>query len=129
MTVDLDVPQIAGPNFAAAPSWDGAAIAVRFSGNADIAAKDSLEVLLPRVHAEAQRLASPEVVIDFKQLEFMNSSCFRSFVSWVSDVQDLPPDKQYRIRMLSNPAMLWQRRSLHALKCFANELIQIESAT
>jgi hypothetical protein len=63
--------------FAAASSWDGAKISVRFSGNADLGAKDALEVLLPRVHTDA--------------------------------------------------TMLWQRRSLHALKCFANELIQIES--
>jgi hypothetical protein len=56
------------------------------------------------------------------------SSCFRSFVSWLSDVQDLPPDQQDRIRRRSNSAMLWQRRSLHALKCFADDLVQVESS-
>ncbi len=40
------------------------------------------------------------VAIDFTGLEFMNSSCFRSFVARVSDVQDLPPERQYRIRLV-----------------------------
>jgi len=37
------------------------------------------------------------------------------------------PSGQYRIRFLSNPSILWQRRSLHALSCFAAELITIEA--
>ncbi len=56
----------------------------------------------------------------------MNSSCFKSFVTWIGEVQDLQPDKQYRIHFRSNPEMLWQRRSLHALRCFAVDLITIE---
>lgn len=123
----LDLPEISSPTFSVASSLSGATIRVRFAGNADLSARDALELLLPRVHTEAQRLTAPEVIVDFKDLEFMNSSCFRSFVSWVSDVQDLPADKQYRIRMLSNASMLWQRRSLHALKTFASNLINVES--
>jgi hypothetical protein len=123
----LDLPVISSPTFSAASSLNGNTIRMRFTGNADLGARDALELLLPRVHSEAQRLVASEVVVDFKDLEFMNSSCFRSFVSWVSDLQDLPPDKQYRIRMLSNASMLWQRRSLHALKCFANELVHVDT--
>ena len=57
----------------------------------------------------------------------MNSSCFKSFVTWISDVSELEPDKQYKIRLLSKPEMHWQRRSLHALRCFAVDLISIET--
>ncbi len=57
----------------------------------------------------------------------MSSSCFRTFVTWLSDVQDLPPERQYRIRLRSNATMLWQRRSLHALRCFAHDLVNIET--
>ncbi|HWM88283.1 MAG TPA: hypothetical protein VNO33_20655 [Kofleriaceae bacterium] len=127
LTGTPNVPEIAGPSFAATSSFDGRALTVRLSGNADLEARSVLDALLPRVHSEAIRAATPEVVIDFTELEFMNSSCFRSFVTWLSDVQDLPPDRQYRIRLLSNATMLWQRRSLHALKYFANELVSIES--
>ena len=44
----------------------------------------------------------------------------------MSEVQDLPAERQYRIRLIANSGMLWQRRSLHALKCFADELIRID---
>lgn len=121
------VPEISGPMFAAASSFDGHALTVRLTGNADLDARGVLEALLPRVHSEAIRAATPEVIIDFNGLEFMNSSCFRSFVSWLSEVQDLPPERQYRIRLRSNATILWQRRSLHALKYFAHDLVSIES--
>jgi len=113
-------------DFAANVQTEGRSIALSLSGNADMAAKDSLDALLPRVHGEAQRLGVTEVQVDFQKLEFMNSSCFKSFVSWISDIGDLDPSKQYKIRLLSNPEMHWQRRSLHALRCFAVDLITVE---
>jgi hypothetical protein len=122
-----ELPVVSSPTFAASSTVEEGALVVRFTGNADLAAKDALETLMPRVHAEALRLCSREVVIDFTALEFMNSSCFRSFVTWLSDVQDLPRAQQYAIRLLANSALLWQRRSLHALKTFADELVRIET--
>jgi len=122
----LELPEVSSPHFSTQATYDGNLIRVHLAGNADLHAKDALESLLTRLHAEIQRLGASEVTVDLHDLEFMNSSCFKSFVSWISAVQDLNADKQYRIRFLSNPAMLWQRRSLHALKCFAIDLIQIE---
>ncbi len=115
------LPEVTTPTFSVSSSVEGDKLRVHFLGNADMAAKDALADLLPRVHAEAQRLGVEEVVVDFTWLEFMTSSCFRSFVTWVSDVQDLPPERQYHIRLVSNAGMLWQRRSLRALKCFADD--------
>jgi len=60
-----------------------------------------------------------------RQLEFMNSSCFKSFVSWVTDIQELDDAKRYKVRFLSNPTYHWQKRSLHSLRCFAVELITV----
>jgi hypothetical protein len=104
---------------------DGALVA-KLSGTADLRVTDSVEAILTRVHQKALELAIPEVRMDLRELEFMNSSCFKSFVSWISDVSDLTAG-QYRIRFLSNPSILWQRRSLHALSCFAAELVTIEA--
>jgi hypothetical protein len=123
---NLGLLAVASSTFNATPSFDGNSILVRFTGNADLSAQGALESLLPRIHAEAQRRKTAQVIIDFTALEFMNSTCFHNFVSWVSDVQDLPRAQQYRIRLRANAAILWQRRSLHALKCFADELIEIE---
>jgi hypothetical protein len=104
---------------------DGALVA-KLSGTADLRVTDSVEAILNRVHQKALELSIPEVRMDLRDLEFMNSSCFKSFVSWISDVSDLTVG-QYRIRFLSNPSILWQRRSLHALSCFAAELVTIEA--
>jgi hypothetical protein len=119
------LPAVADAGFSAATWLDGGVLAVRLTGNADLAAKDALEELMPRVHAEALRARVGVVSLDLTAVEFMNSSCFRSLVSWVSDVQDLPVAQRYRIRLLSNSSVLWQRRSLHALKCFADDLVEI----
>ena len=66
-----------------------------------------------------------EAVIDLRDLEFMNSSCFKSFVSWITDIQELEPAQQYKVRFLSNSKLHWQKRSLHSLRCFAVELITV----
>ncbi len=80
---------------------------------------------MTRTHAEAKRLSARKVVIDLRELEFMNSSCFKCFVSWISDVQDLPEGQLYKVEFLSNPQLHWQKRSLHSLRCFAVELITV----
>ena len=100
---------------------------VRFSGTADLEAKADLEVFVKGLHAEAVRLGATRVIVDFRELEFMNSSSFKIFVAWLASVQELPPDKQYKIKLRSNPNLHWQRRSLAALSCFAAELVTIEA--
>jgi hypothetical protein len=102
------------------------ALVAKLSGTADLRVTDSVEAILVKVHQKALELSIPEVQMDLRELEFMNSSCFKSFVSWISEVSDLSTG-QYRIRFLSNPSILWQRRSLHALSCFAAELVTIEA--
>jgi hypothetical protein len=105
---------------------EDSALVAKLSGTADLRVTDSVEAILTRVHQKALELSIAEVHMDLRELEFMNSSCFKSFVSWISEVSDLTAG-QYRIRFLSNPSILWQRRSLHALSCFAAELVTIEA--
>jgi hypothetical protein len=106
---------------------DGDRINAVFSGVAELDVRERLPELLKRLHAEVQQRKVKEVTVDFHKLEFMNSSCFKGFVSWINDIQELASDKQYRLRFRSNPEILWQRRSVHALKCFATDLITVES--
>ena len=120
-----EVVSVSGDDFSGAANHEGAAIEAWIKGNADYAALDALEMLLTRVHSEAKRLAIREVVIDLRNLEFMNSSCFKSFVSWINDIQELGQEQQYKVKFRSNPKMHWQKRSLHSLRCFAVELITV----
>ena len=105
----------------------GKRLDVHLSGNADMRSALELQDWLHALHVEAGRTRVDEVVIDLRTLEFMNSSCFKGFLSWISEVRDGEAAQQYKIRFLSDPSMLWQRRSLHALSCFAVDLITIEA--
>jgi len=124
---ELTLEVIALPEFETQASMENGSISVRLRGSADLAARKPLESLLHGVHSESQRLKARRVVIDLTELEFMNSSCFKSFVTWIEEVQNLDAGAQYRITFISNPATHWQRRSLKALSCFAADLITLES--
>ena len=83
-------------------------------------------MLLRRLHTRCVGESVREVAVDLRGLEFMDSSCFKTFVTWVSSVRDLPPGGQYKIVFFSDPKRHWQARSLGALACFAVDLISIQ---
>ncbi len=107
----------------------GQSLVVRLTGTADLRVTETVEKLLTTVHQQATSGHLGEVKVDLRGLEFMNSSCFKSFVTWISEVQELAESAQYRILFFSNPAILWQRRSLNALSCFAAHLVTIDSTS
>lgn len=115
------------PDFTARAVHAERTITMTLTGNADHAAIAALDRALAAVHAAATAHAVTEAVVDLRRLEFMNSSCFKSFVTWISDVQELAAPAQYKLRFLSDPSLHWQKRSLHALRCFAVELIAVET--
>lgn len=107
-------------------SDDADGIKLILVGNADSQAKDHLQAFLQEAHVTAQSQGASRVLIDLRHLEFMNSACLKAFVSWLAEVRSLERDKQYRIFFLSNVRIHWQRRSLHALQCFAQDLVQVQ---
>lgn len=122
----IDLPAVGAPELGAHAEHEGDTLTLRLSGTADMRVSEALERVLTRVHEEAQRLAVTRVRVDLCALEFMNSSCLKSFVTWISQDRDLAPEKRYAIHFISRPEILWQRRSLHALRCFAVDLITVE---
>jgi hypothetical protein len=125
--VNLDLPTVSAPSFVMEAKQGQGPVVVEVRGTADIPARESLDRFITQLHAETVRAGKKEVVIDFMRLEFMNSSCMKSLVTWITGVQELPAPSQYRICFRSNREILWQRRSLQALKCFADALVRIES--
>jgi hypothetical protein len=114
-------------DFAANASTADRKILVSLSGTADVTIRTQLDHFLREVHQEAQRSRAEEVTVDVRQLEFMNSSCLKCFVWWVSTVQDQPSDGRYRIVFLSSPSVYWQRRSLDALACLGGDIISVHT--
>jgi hypothetical protein len=121
----IDVPVIETEELHSEATYVAPGVNVRLVGSAESSAMAPLGDLLGRLHGEAVRLAVREVTIDMRDLEFMNSSCFKAFVSWVGELHDLDPGRQYRIRFLSDEHKHWQRPSLGTLRSVAVDLVQI----
>jgi anti-anti-sigma factor len=123
----MELPKLSGGVMSAEGKNDNGVVLVRFAGTADVEARSDLETFVKQLHIESVRVGATKVVVDFRELEFMNSSCFKIFVAWLAQVRDLAAEQQYRILLQSNPSFLWQRRSFAALSCFAADLVAIET--
>ncbi len=106
---------------------DASVMRLTLTGTADAAVERDLGELLGRLHGESQRAGVGEVAVDLRALEFMNSSCFKAFITWIVAVRRLPEAQHYRIRFLSNAALHWQKRSLHAISYFGGDLVTVEN--
>jgi len=122
MSIELGQPCIIdispGPGF----------VRVTFCGEADMAAAEAVRSALADAHGRALSLRSGEVILDLSRLEFMNSTCLKTFLTWLGRLEGLTPHTRYRVRMISNPSTPWQRRSLHALVAFAPDLVTIDTS-
>lgn len=123
----IDIPNIDANDLRAAPTFVDGQLSVVFAGSADSRSQNAIEQLLDKVHSEALRLKVPEVAVDFRDCDFVNSSCFKVFVVWLEQIQELEAGEQYKLRFFSDDTKAWQRRSLQALSCFAIELVHIEA--
>ena len=122
-----ELTSITEAQFSATVLHGGGDIVVRLTGNADIAAKPHLEPILGQVHRHARELRVERVRVDIRDLTFMNSSCFKDLIWWLEQVREATATERYRISFISSGAQHWQRRSLHALSCFARDLVTIEA--
>ena len=119
------VPLVTSDDFNSQLDVRDGTLQLKLKGNADIRVMFPLETMMNALEQEISRLGIREVVVDLRELEFMNSSCFKTFVTWISAALDSP--SPYKVTFRSNQTMLWQRRSLHALSAFATDLIAIET--
>jgi hypothetical protein len=100
---------------------------LKVSGTADIEMLPELGPLLTDLHSGLCRANAREVTVDFRGLGFMNSSCFKCFITWIASIAKLEPERRYRVRFLTNPKLPWQRRSLEAMRAFAPALVRVEA--
>jgi hypothetical protein len=124
VSLPLELDAVNTPGLRCTPTLDADKATIAFEGTGDVAAIELLNDYLKRVHAEAERLTLSEVTCDFRQLSFMNSSCFKAFVVWIDTVKNAT--RCYRIRFLTDPGMHWQRRSLEALRRLATGVVSLD---
>jgi len=121
----LDLSPLVREGFALKPNLDADALVVQFTGNGDMEAVDPLAAYLKLVHRSAVELRVSRVAFDFSDLYFMNSSCFKAFVTLIDTVSRSDP-RAYAVCFLTNPRIHWQRRSLEALRYLAPKVVEVE---
>jgi hypothetical protein len=121
------LPQAADEKYAAQVIPDPLGIKVVFRGT--ISTVNPSLILNPFVdaaHAYVLEAQAREVRVDLTQLEFCNSSGFKSFIHWIERIQAAPEPKRYKLRFLSTKERRWQRASLLALSCYGLNIVLIE---
>jgi hypothetical protein len=112
--------------FTASAMQMGTDILVRLSGEADTNVRTQLMPFLTTVHGAATASPGATVVVDFKSLKFMSSSCFTNFVVWLGRARNAQEAERYRISFLTSAEHHWQQRSIGALGCFAPDQVVIK---
>jgi len=105
----------------------GSGIGVNFVGDIDM--EDPSVILDPifeKIHTGVVEQKIPEVLADFKGLNFLNSSGIKAVAKWIMKLAMLPPDKKYNIRILHNKAITWQVTSLPTLTFLVPGAVKIE---
>lgn len=99
---------------------------LKLQGDASLATEE-IGKALSLIHESAVKQGIRSIVVDVRDLTFMNSAGFKSFVTWLSRVMALPEEQRYKIRVLSNPETYWQARSFDALRSFAVDVLDVVS--
>jgi hypothetical protein len=121
--------QVAEEKYSAHLGVDGLGIRIHFRGT--ISTANPAVVLNPfvdAVHAHVLEASAKEIRVDLTQLEFCNSSGFKSFIHWIERIKQAPEPRRYRLRFLSTKERKWQRTSLLALSCYGLSIVAIDGA-
>jgi len=121
--------QVAEEKYSAHLGLDPHGIRIHFRGT--ISTANPATVLNPfvdSVHEHVLETSAKEVRVDLTQLEFCNSSGFKSFIHWIERIQQAPEPKRYRLRFVSTKERKWQRTSLLALSCYGVNIVAIDGA-
>jgi hypothetical protein len=113
--------------FSLKPEIREGALVISVSGNGDMAAVEGLSHYLRQVHTVITDLSMTQVEFDFRDLYFLNSSCLKSFVTWIRGMVEGGSSTAFHIRFITNPKLYWQRRSLEALQRLAPGVVRVES--
>ena len=119
--------QVAEEKYSAQMGLDAQGIRVHFKGT--ISTPNPATVLNPfvdGVHAHVLETGAKEIRVDLTQLEFCNSSGFKSFIHWIERIQQAPEPKRYQLRFVSTKDRKWQRTSLLALSCYGVNIVAID---
>jgi hypothetical protein len=97
---------------------------VRFAGTGEAEGAEVLNRFLNLLHGEATARGLGEVVVEMAELDFINSSCLKAMVAWVYKVDT--GGRPYKIRLVRDAGLHWQRTSLATLQRLAPDVVVLE---
>jgi hypothetical protein len=81
---------------------------------------------IDKAHQWIRESAATDVVVDIRQLSFVNSSNIRIFIDWVIRAKGEGDAPHYRIRFLAKRTVTWQRLMLGALASLATDTVVVD---
>jgi anti-anti-sigma factor len=126
MTEANGITEIELPSFSTQVRWLPDTMLIRLVGNADMAAHEPLKRYIEELHQSAKAARIKEAVFDLEELYFMNSSCLSLFLRLLNSLAESNGAHTYSLRFRSNPRLHWQRRSLAAVRSYAQGLVVVE---
>lgn len=120
----LTVTEVVTKGFSLGSVKESAEPRIRFTGNCDFDAVEPLGKFLKLVDTEMLSRKYASVSIDLEELYFMNSSCLKAMVSWIYGINEA--GQPYTIRLLTNPRLHWQKRTMRTLQRLAPQVVEIE---
>lgn len=116
---DDELTQVDLDQFRARLTRDGGVIHIAMTGTADSDTKPALDAMFARVHDVAIKSFVRTVSVDLRNLEFMNSSSLKAFLTWFRTLREIGATPPYKVELRTSPDVYWQRRSIQALVSFA----------
>jgi hypothetical protein len=123
----LTLPSFANEEIKIEPRLRDDTLEVLVDGSSTSYSPEDLHAYLQELHTECIRLGICRVEVDLRNLEFMNSAGFSTFIDWLMALQAADKAKQYKVHYISSAEHAWQRRGLQALRCIADDLVSIET--
>jgi hypothetical protein len=117
---------IKAESFSAHYDAKGDKIVVVMRGNADMAVHERVKAFLDALDYAVRSARASEAVFEFGELYFMNSSCLSLLLRFINGVVGLRAADRYKVRFRSNHNLRWQKKSLAALRAYAQEIVFVE---
>jgi hypothetical protein len=85
-----------------------------------------LNTFFDHFHEKAIKSDIEQVEVDFRDLIFINSSGFRTFIKWIMRITQLPEEKKYKLKIIYSKEKKWMERGLNVLMYLAPGLVNLE---
>ena len=102
-------------------------VTIKFIGDIDMEDPSIiLDPLFEKVHNGVLENSYKEVMADFRELNFLNSSGIKAVAKWIMKLSEVDDIQKYIIKIVHNKDITWQVTSLPTLTFLVPGAVQVE---